>query len=112
MIIYSKSSGLADGAIGKLETPIKMIIEHESDLLSKKGGICSALFNVEKSSHFGETVITRSDFDVFQAAPEGAGALFAHDPQKGIGDVALAAAVGADNGCNVPFKTDAGFFGE
>ena len=74
MIIYAKNSNANNSAIGKLETPIKMIIEHESDLLSKKGGICSALFNVEKSSHFGETVITRRDFDVFQAAQEGASA--------------------------------------
>ena len=57
MIIYSKSTGLNNSAIGKLETPIKMIIEHESDLLTKKGGICSWLFNVEKSHRFGETII-------------------------------------------------------
>ncbi len=74
MIIYTKNSTNTNSAIGKLETPIKMIIEHESDILSKKGGICSALFNVEKSSRFGETIITRRDFDVFQAAAEGAGA--------------------------------------
>ena len=46
MIIYSKSSGLANSAIGKLETPIKMVIEHESDMQTKKGGICDWLFNV------------------------------------------------------------------
>ena len=40
MIIYSKSSGLNNATIGKLETPIKMVIEHESDVLTKKGGIC------------------------------------------------------------------------
>ncbi len=70
MIIYNKTTqGMS--AIGKIETPIKMIIEHESDLLAKKGGICSALFNVEKSNHFGETIINRSDFDVFKATEEG-----------------------------------------
>ena len=53
MIIYSKSTGLNPAACGRLETPIKMIIEHESDLLTKKGGICSWLFNVEKSGKFG-----------------------------------------------------------
>ena len=74
MIIYSKSSGLNNAAIGKLETPIKMIIEHESDILSKKGNICDMLFNVEKSNKFGETIITNTDFDVFQAAEEGEGA--------------------------------------
>ncbi len=74
MIIYSKSTGTNNGAIGKLETPIKMIIEHESDLLTKKGGICSWLFNVEKSTRFGETIIGQNEFDVFQATPEGGGA--------------------------------------
>ncbi len=73
MIIYSKSQDTL-GAYGKIDTPIKMIIEHESDLLSKKGGICDWLFNVEKSSRFGETIISESEFDVFRAAPEGSGA--------------------------------------
>ena len=71
MIIYSKSGGYTNAAIGRLETPIKMIIEHESDLLTKKGGICDALFNVEKSSRFGETIVGGNEFNVFQATSEG-----------------------------------------
>ena len=71
MIIYSKSSGLNNAAIGKLETPIKMIIQNESDLLTQKGGICDALFNVEKSTKFGETIIGNNDFNAFEATPEG-----------------------------------------
>ena len=71
MIIYSKSSGVTNAAIGKLETPIKMVIEHESDLLTKKGGICDWLFNIEKSNKFGETIIGQNEFDVFRAAKEG-----------------------------------------
>ncbi len=74
MIIYSKSQGLNDSAIGKLETPIKMVIEHESDILTKRGGVCDWLFNVEKSGKFGETIIGQNEFDVFRAAAEGAGA--------------------------------------
>ena len=74
MIIYSKSDNLHNAAIGKLETPIKMIIEHESDLLTKKGGICDWLFNVEKSSRFGETIVGGNEFDVFHATNEGDGA--------------------------------------
>ena len=74
MIYYSKSSGFANAAIGKLETPIKMVIEHESDLLTKKGGVCDWLFNVEKSNRFGETVVGQNDFGIFKAAPEGEGA--------------------------------------
>ena len=74
MIIYSKNSGYSNAAIGKLETPIKMVIEHESDLLTKKGGICDWLFNVEKSGKFGETIIGQNEFDVFRATAEGAAA--------------------------------------
>ena len=74
MIIYSKNSGFTNAAIGKLETPIKMVIEHESDILTKKGGICDWLFNVEKSGKFGETIIGQNEFDVFRAAAEGGAA--------------------------------------
>ncbi len=71
MLIYSKSSGYNDAAIGRLETPIKMLIEHQSDLLTKKGGICDQLFNVERSNRFGESIIGGCDFDTFLATEEG-----------------------------------------
>ena len=71
MIIYSKTDEVAPAAIGKIETPVKMIIEHESDLQKKQGGVCDWLFNIEKSNRFGETIITQSGFDVFQATAEG-----------------------------------------
>jgi len=74
MIIYSKSAGHNSAAIGNLETPVKMIIEHESDLLKKQGGSCQSLFNIEKSNRFGETIIGGNEFDVFRATIEGAGA--------------------------------------
>ena len=74
MIIYSKSTGTNNAAIGRLETPIKMIIEHESDMLTRQGGACKNLFNVEKSNRFGETIVGGNEFDVFKAAEEGAGA--------------------------------------
>ena len=73
-IVYSKSSGLNNAQIGRLETPIKMVIEHESDMQTKRGGICDWLFNIEKSAKFGETIVGQNEFDVFQAAEEGAGA--------------------------------------
>ena len=72
-IIYS--SGVThNAAIGKLETPIRMVIEHESDALTKKGGPRDWLFNVEKSKRFGETIVGQNEFDVFAATEEGAGA--------------------------------------
>ena len=71
MIIYAKSSNFNNAAIGKLETPIKMLIEHESNVQTKRGGICDWLFNIEKSNKFGETIIGQNEFDVFQAVNEG-----------------------------------------
>lgn len=70
-IIFSKSSGVADSHYGKLETPLKMVIQHESDLLTKKGGVRDWLFNVEKSNKFGETIVGMNEFDTFQVAAEG-----------------------------------------
>ena len=90
MIIYSKFSGAANGAVGKLETPIKMVIEHESDMQTKKGGICDWLFNIEKSGKFRKYRIKvyspgtgrRSDFP---SLPRQCGK-FADDPME-TGDV-------------------------
>ena len=73
-ILFSKSSGVNNAQVGRLETPIKMVIEHESDLQTKQGGIRDWLFNVERSAKFGETIVGQNEFDVFQAAAEGAGA--------------------------------------
>ena len=73
-IVYSKLSGVNNAQIGRLETPIKMVIEHESDLQTKKGGVCDWLFNVERSKKFGETIVGQNEFDVFSAVEEGAGA--------------------------------------
>ena len=73
-IIYSQSSGFANAAIGKMETHIRMILEHESDLLTKAGGTRDWLFNVEKSKHFAETIVAQNEFDTFVATPEGGGA--------------------------------------
>ena len=74
MIVYSKNSNLNNAVFGKIQTPIKMVIEHESDVLSKKGGIRDWLFNVEKSNKYGETIITQSEFGTFLPAYEGSGA--------------------------------------
>ena len=71
MIIYSKNSNLNNAAFGKIQYPIRMIIENESDLLKKKGGIRDWLFNVEKSNKFGETIITQNEFSVFTPTAEG-----------------------------------------
>ncbi len=73
-IIYSQSGGLHNAAIGRLETPIKMIIEHESDYQKKRGGVCDWLFNIEKSNRFGETIVGQNEFGVFSATAEGEGA--------------------------------------
>lgn len=73
-VIYSKLGGQNDAMYGKLDTPIKMLIENESNQCEKERTVTKVLFNIEKSNRFGETIIGQSDFDTFQAAVEGAGA--------------------------------------
>ena len=73
-IIFSKNSGLNNVAFGKMETPIKMLLQAESDAFEKQKSILSELFNVEKSTRFGETLTSQTEFGEFMAAAEGAGA--------------------------------------
>ena len=76
-IVYSDSlytKQLGEAMIGKIATPLKMIIEHESDACTKKNGVQKTLFNIEKSNKFGETIMGNTEFDVFKHAAEGAGA--------------------------------------
>ena len=71
---YSASSGQNDPMFGKFVHPIKMLIENESNQCEKNKTILDALFNVEKSNRYAETVMGESDFDTFQAKAEGQGA--------------------------------------
>ena len=73
-IVYSKMVGKNDPMYGKIETPIKMLIENESNQWEKEKSITKALYNIEKSNRFGETILGQSDFDTFQAVSEGQGA--------------------------------------
>lgn len=73
-IVYSKMVGKNEPMYGKIETPIKMLIENESNQCEKEKSITKALFNIEKSSRFGETILGQSDFDTFKAVSEGQGA--------------------------------------
>lgn len=73
-VIYSKMVGSNDTMYGKFIHPIKMLIENESNACEKNEPILKALFNMEKSDRYAETVIGESDFDVFQSVAEGAGA--------------------------------------
>ena len=73
-VIFSKSSGLNNALFGKIETPIKAVIQSESDAYAKQKSILDKLFLVEKSNRFGETLIGTTEFNEFLATAEGAGA--------------------------------------
>ena len=73
-VIYSKMADKTDAMYGKFLHPIKMLIESESNACEKNESILKALFNIEKSNRYAETVIGESDFDVFRGTLEGAGA--------------------------------------
>ena len=69
--IYSYESGNNELMLKRYETPIKMLIESESDNQRKKQSMLTQLFNVERSDRYGELVNIRSDFSTFAPAYEG-----------------------------------------
>ena len=70
-LVYSYYSGRNDSVLRKLETPLKMLIEAESDYQRTKGGALSALFNIEKSNRYCETINLRNEFSTFTSPTEG-----------------------------------------
>ena len=73
-IIYSAMSGKNDPMFGKFIHPIKAIITEESNKWEKNKNNLKALFNIQKSNRYAETIMGQSDFDTFMAKGEGQGA--------------------------------------
>ncbi len=70
--IYSAMNGKNDPLFGKFEHPIKALIENESNICEKKeDSVLKALFNIEKSNRYAETIMAQSDFSTFRAKKEG-----------------------------------------
>ena len=57
-------------------------------------------------AHGGALLGAAEDHVFHFGAPEGFGALFAHDPQNGVGNIRFSGAVGADDGGNVVAEPD------
>lgn len=74
-VIFSKSTAsMSDGTlarIGKIATPLKMIMKKESDLLAKADGPVTWLFNVEKSNAFAETIVTENSMGLLGITDDG-----------------------------------------
>ena len=77
-VFTTTNSGISENQnamIGKWENPLRMIIENESDVCGKDDDLVRALFEVSRSTHFGESFVTQSDFDIFAPVAEGADAV-------------------------------------
>lgn len=70
----SGSSPYKNSMIGKWETPIRMIIQNESDICAKNDDLAKTLFQIANSKHFGESFVARDEFDVFTPVAEGGSA--------------------------------------
>lgn len=73
-VLFSKTAGLNDASYGKIDTPIRMVIMHESDELSKRQDYIDKIYVREKSRRFAETIIGGNEFSDFAVTSEGAGA--------------------------------------
>jgi len=57
--------------IGKFEAPIRMIIQNESDLMSRNDDVLRYLYLVMKSNRYAESFVNMKEFDPFEVVPEG-----------------------------------------
>ena len=74
VIFSTTNSGINENnnpLIGKYENPIRMIIQNESDMCAKNDDLVRALFEVQKSKKFGESIVTENEFDLFSPTDEG-----------------------------------------
>ena len=72
---------------------------------------------VDDQRHLGKAQLAplfraAEDHILHFGAPQGLAALFAHDPEDGVGYVGLAGAVGAHNGRDILFKGEPGLVRE
>ncbi|MBR2323738.1 MAG: hypothetical protein IKA39_02455, partial [Clostridia bacterium] len=70
-VVFSESSAKNDVLFGKFEAPIKAIIIGEIENGDREKNILNALFNIEKSDRFAETIVANSGFSTFKPKGEG-----------------------------------------
>lgn len=71
VILYSKQITANEPMYGKFLHPIKAFIEEESNSWRKKHTVLKALFNIEESHKYRETIIGQSTFSTFNSKGEG-----------------------------------------
>ncbi len=71
VILYSKQITANEPMYGKFLHPIKALIEEESNSWRKKHTVLKALFNIEESHKYSETIIGQSTFSTFKSKDEG-----------------------------------------
>lgn len=69
--LYSTTVEANHPLFGNFEHPIRAILTDESDAQEKKGGTLNALYNIEKSTKYAETIFGESGFKPFAYKEEG-----------------------------------------
>ena len=69
-IVFSEGSGLQDSIYGKVQSPVKMFIEKKGEAFEAQS-ILPEIFNMQKSTHFGETITSMTAMDGFKPVGEG-----------------------------------------
>ena len=70
-VIFSVDTGLLKSAFGKHIDPLKSVILRESDLLEKRVDVVKGMFEIEKSTHYGESYQVGAGIGEFMAIEEG-----------------------------------------
>ncbi len=69
-IVFSESSGLNNTIFGKCQEPVKMFLEKRSEAFEAKS-IIPEIFNMQKSSNYGEKIGSMTAMDGFKPVGEG-----------------------------------------
>lgn len=70
-IVFSVDTGLLNSAFGKHIDPLKSVILKESDALEKKLQLVESMFEIQKSTHYGESYQVGAGIGEFMAIAEG-----------------------------------------
>jgi hypothetical protein len=68
-IIFSEGSGVNDSVFGKSQAPIRLFIEKRGEEF-ERASLINELFQVSKSTHYGEKMTSMTAMDGFQATGE------------------------------------------
>ena len=68
-IVFTQASGLNDGVFGKIQAPLRMMIEQKAEAFQQKS-LLDKLFFMDKGTHFAESISSMTGMDDWEPVGE------------------------------------------